>query len=551
MNADMELGGENNASSLIEQLGQAFLELEARKESFESKIQWDEIKQHFHDLEAALKKKLEELEAKERDYKKKEAEVHTLLAGKEEVVASKEQDLLDRVQELKDAAVAAIVEARANHQETSLESGDEWENRDNKVKSSLGDANSAEDDFPCKSGENGEGVVKPRPELTHFCEQRDAKGLLNFIVENKRNISVIREELPVALEGVTEPAYLVLDSLEGFYPTTTNETTQLGDKMDAALNGMRKSCILILEALATILARAEPGADHFLNPETKQQAKAIADEWRPKLARAGIDAANGNSLEAEAFLQLLSTFRIASEFDEEELCKLVLAVAQRRLAPELCRSLGLTHKVPAIVESLINDGKQIAAVHFIYAFQLNETFAPVPLLRAYLKDLRRNSQGKAGGGIAGAKNDANAQELAAVKAVIKCVEEYKLEPEYPLDPLHRRVAQLDKFKGDRKRSGEPNRRRQPKKPKSRANGGFNAFRSSASSAASSAVMGRQPPPVRASYPGIPERFPHAAPISYDYQVPGLPNVYPQVAAPSNNGSYMGSSSLQSSHQPYM
>lgn len=57
----------------------------------------------------------------------------------------------------------------------------------------------------------------------------------------------------------------------------------------------------------------------------------------------------------------------------------------------------------AVVESLINNGKQIAAVHFIHAFQLNERFAPVPLLKAYLKDLRRNSQGKAGGGPAGVK----------------------------------------------------------------------------------------------------------------------------------------------------
>lgn len=347
MNADMEQGRENNASSLIEQLGQAFLELEAHKEASESKIQWDEIKQHFHDLETALKKKVEELEAKERDYKKKEAEVHTQLAMREEEVASKEQDLFDRVQELKDAAVAAIVEARANHQATSLEPVDEGEKKDNKVRSSVGDANPPEDDFPCKSGENNEGVAneaKPRPELIHFCEQMDAKGLLNYTVENKKNVSVLREELSVALQGATEPASLVLNSLEGFYPT--NETTQLGDKMDAALHGMRKSCIIMMEALATLLARAEPGADHLLNPETRQQAKAIADEWRPKLARAGIDVANGNSLEAEAFLQLLSTFRIASEFDEEELCKLVFAVAQRRQAPELCRSLGLTHKVP-------------------------------------------------------------------------------------------------------------------------------------------------------------------------------------------------------------
>lgn len=47
-----------------------------------------------------------------------------------------------------------------------------------------------------------------------------------------------------------------------------------------------------------------------------------------------------------------------------------------------------------LIESLINNGKQIDAVRFIHAFQLTESFPIVPLLKAYLKDLRRNSQGK-------------------------------------------------------------------------------------------------------------------------------------------------------------
>lgn len=48
------------------------------------------------------------------------------------------------------------------------------------------------------------------------------------------------------------------------------------------------------------------------------------------------------------------------------------------------------------MELLINKGKQIAAVHFIHAFQLQESFAPVPLLKVYLKNQRRNSQVKTG-----------------------------------------------------------------------------------------------------------------------------------------------------------
>lgn len=335
----------DTASSLIEQLGKALVELEALKNASFDKVQWKEIEEHFYNLETMLKKKSEELEAKEKEYEDKECKTHALLAEREAAVVAKEQAFIDRVQELKDAAVAAIADARASYQPSSLDPVDGGDNQDSKVSSSLGDKKSPEEDFPHQMGENDKGVdVKPRPELTQFCKQMDAKGLLNFTMENKKTLYAIREELSVALESATEPARLVLDLLEGFYPP--DETNQPLDERDAALQGMRKSCTMIIEAMAALLARIDPGADHLLNPEIKQQAKAIADKWKPNLATVGIDAADANSLEALAFLQLLATFRIASEFDEEELCKLVLVVPRRRQAPELCHSLGLAHKVP-------------------------------------------------------------------------------------------------------------------------------------------------------------------------------------------------------------
>ncbi|XP_015901625.2 FRIGIDA-like protein 3 [Ziziphus jujuba] len=563
----------DTGSSFIEQLGKAVLDLEAYKDASEERVQWMEVEEHFRNLDTMLKMKFEELEAKERAFKVKESENHILIREREATVNAKEQDLLDRIQELKDAAVAVIAEARANHQTAASEPVEDGDNRDSKVSSSLGDTNSPED-IPLKTGENAESVavveVKPRPELTQFCEQMDTKGLLNYSMENYKKLYVIREELSVALESASDPACLVLDSLEGFYPS--DEINQVGGKGVAALQGMRKSCIMFMEAMTALLARADPGADHLLSPETKQQAKAIADEWKPKLARADIDAANGISLEAEAFLQLLATFRIASEFDEEELCKLVHAVAHRRQAPELCRSLGLTHKMPGLIESLINNGKQIDAVRFIHAFQLTESFPIVPLLKAYLKDLRRNSQGKGEnvGDGAGPQDDANAQELAALKTVIRCVEDYKLEAEYTLDPLQKRVAQLERSKADKKRSGEYGKRQQSKKQK--ANGRFRGYRGPGANSASAPAAGRQGPPVfseRAVYAGMSERYPHAGPHVYDYQPNQLAYAqqandqrlyyYPQddrvpaasySAAPPNYSGYVGNG-LQPSHQPYM
>ncbi|KAB2008539.1 hypothetical protein ES319_D10G105900v1 [Gossypium barbadense] len=387
----------DSASSLIEQLYEAFHELEAFKDASENKVHWTEIEQYFRNLEVTLKKKSEELVAKEKEYEVKEAETLALIVEKEAVVATKEQDYLDRVQELKDAAVAAIAEACAN-----------------------------------------------------------------------------------------------------FRPTTA-------ESLDAAENG-----------------------------DTK----------------------------------LLATFRIASEFDEEQLCKLVFVVAHRRQAPELCCSIGLTPKMPGLVELLINSGRQVDAVRFIHAFQLTEKFPPVPLLKMYLKDLRRNSQGKGGNsrGAAGSQDDINARELAALKAVIRCVQDYGLEADYSLDPLQKRLAQLEKAKADNKKRGGDSGKHHPRK-KSRPNGGFRGYRG---------PPGRQAPLVynqRAAFTGMPERYTHAGPNPYNYQIPNQPAYVPQAndqrlyyysqddkvatssynaAATSNYGSYSGSG-LQPSHsqQPFL
>lgn len=141
------------------------------------------------------------------------------------------------------------------------------------------------------------------------------------------------------------------------------------------------------------------------------------------------------------------------------------------------------------------------------------------------------------------QDDGNAQELAALKVVIKCVEEYKLESDYPLDPLYRRADQLSKLR-DRKRTIEPPHKRQRQRPdKQRTKS--------------------RPRPDRGPY----LQSSHVGAITtYDYQVPGqtiysqqgsdqrLP-VYPhdnRVVTPAY-GSYIDGSrsSLQLPHQPYM
>ncbi|KAI3669770.1 hypothetical protein L6452_41166 [Arctium lappa] len=603
--ADVDLNMAFNLTpSLLEQLGKALIELEAHKDGAADTVSFTEISEHFRDLEARMMKKYSELEAREKAFKQEELDGHSLLAEKEAAVAAKEQDMFDRIQVLKDAAVAVIAETRANHPSPSFYTDDITDDAENKVSCSLDETNASltgpKGESSGKTGGNNGGageVVTFLQELTQFCEQMDSKGLLTFVMENRKNSTVICEELSHALKSSTEPGRLILDSLEGFYPPPPDGTTTTqegGDNKEdaAALQGLRQSSINLMEALSAMLARAGLGADHLLNPEIKQQAKAIADQWRPKLAHdASIDAANGKSLEAEAFLQLLATFRIASEFNEDELCKLAFAVCERRQAPELCRSLGLAHKMPGVIEELISTGKLISAVHFVHAFGLADRFPTVPLLKTYLKDLRRNSQGKRGQHSESAQNDGNARELAGLRNVVYCVQKYDLEADYPLEALHRRLGQLERANVDRKRFRDsPTKPSHTKKPRANGGGGGGGggiqvygYRSPA--AAPLAVSGRQPPaPVymdRPHYSAPPssERYPPHAAMNdpYNYQPPPPPaqptysqQVYEQgayyyqqddrsaaaaavaaaAAPPPAYGGYAGNS-VQPSYQPYM
>ena len=129
----------------------------------------------------------------------------------------------------------------------------------------------------------------------------------------------------------------MLESLEGFYSLEQKSS----DKKESRLPALHRACTLLLESLVLVLADPILGVEHPVLPlNIKEQAKSIAHEWKSKINLEG-DVANGNSLEAQAFLQLLATFGIALEFDKDDLCKLVLAFARCRQTPELCRSLGL------------------------------------------------------------------------------------------------------------------------------------------------------------------------------------------------------------------
>ncbi|KAK7386224.1 hypothetical protein VNO78_26286 [Psophocarpus tetragonolobus] len=447
----------DSTTSKIQQLQKAFAELESYR-AVTLNLKWKELEEHFHGLEKSLKRRFHELEDQEKEFENKTRKAREILQKREAAIYAKEQATLQRLQEKRDAAVFDIVNAREKQRKVSTS---DLAVVSNGGKGTLVAKGNPED--VKLSPENG-NVELSYPELVKLCKEMDAAGLHKFISDNRKNLAAVREEIPHALRAAPNATCLVLDSLEGFYCT---EVSNQDVKKDANLLGLRRTCIMLMECLCDFLGNSD-SVSNIISENIKERAKAVAEEWKPKLDTLDMDASNGNSLEAHAFLQLLASFGIASGFNEEELSRLIPMVSRRRQTADLCRCLGLSEKMPGVIEVLVNSGRQIDAINLAFAFDLTEQFSPIPLLKSYLKDARKvSSTVKSVNSSPTAQIDVNDRELIALKAVIKCIEDHKLDDQYPLDPLQKRVTQLEKAKADKKRVTEATKP-QPKRP--RANG---------------------------------------------------------------------------------
>lgn len=72
---------------------------------------------------------------------------------------------------------------------------------------------------------------------------------------------------------------------------------------------------MLMECLSILLSSLDSNSlAAVLSQNVKDRAKGVAEGWSPLLETIDMDAGNGNSLEAHAFLQLLATFGIVSDF---------------------------------------------------------------------------------------------------------------------------------------------------------------------------------------------------------------------------------------------
>eukprot|EP00253_Pinus_taeda_P014705 PITA_14705 len=427
-----------------ERLQKTFLELQSHSSALVNfTFQWKELKEHFDELERLLQKRFEDLGQKGKENgKEKQSAAETSTGNPNETSEEK-------FTAVRNAGSPNKTPEKNSAAENSTGNPNESSEMESAAGKSAGNPNETleKNSRGKESTENTKKAspalkheVNPRPKLKTLCENMDGEGLRKFLV-SAREVRAIRNEVPAALRCAADPTKLVLQTLDGFYPAD-NEL-----KPPRSLDTQRYACDLLLEALPSVLSPDE------VSSEAKKDALKIAAIWKSKM---NPDASLIPDVKARAFLQFLASYGISKEFKDDDLCTLVLRISSYPEAPELCRALQISHKIPDFVENLSSGGKRIDAIRFVYAFGLVEKFPPVPLLKAYVEYARKVSKRLANKGknTLRAKNYAASREIDLLKNAIKCIEEHKLESQISSKDLEERVDQLQKDKAKRKRSEE-------------------------------------------------------------------------------------------------
>lgn len=390
-------------------------------------LQWQDLEDHFLSTHNLIQAELQQLQDKDTQFPPtflsqfNSPETHftpTLLSqakSKETQFSSKETHLT-RTLQFQETQLVPTLQSQFNSRETQLSPTLESKAKVRETQfTTLPKQVETEESLPENGSFSGIPVY-------------DGKALVLYLNEHEKEHESMHNDVYNALKVSEDSGKLVLEAMKWFYP----------QELDMDVGVVRKSCVLLLEELM----RVRP----VVKEEVREEAMKLAIEWKGKMR-----AKMGNCLEVLGFLQLLAAFGLVGEFDGDEILSFVCSVARRTQALELVQALGFTDKASDFIEKLISKKKRIDAIRFIYEFKLVDKFPPVPLLQDHLKYAKNVARMNCEKGKNSLKeqDEATKKEIAATRAVIRCVENYKLGSQYSLENLKDCIKQLKEKKKER------------------------------------------------------------------------------------------------------
>ncbi|XP_017231643.1 FRIGIDA-like protein 4a isoform X2 [Daucus carota subsp. sativus] len=360
--------------------------------------------------------------------------------------------------------------------------------------------------------------------LRMYFRRMDGSGLVKFLLAKRKESVVLRTELGSAVEEAVDVFALVLDVVEEFVGLKSEGGVGMADR--------RWACGLLVQVVVP-LEEGKVG-EVMVGSSLKERAMMVLEKWKGMLGGGGESGVGAG--EATMFLQIVYGFGLKDRFEEKFLRSMVLEFAGRRDMAKIAAAVGFTD----IIDELVKSGKEVEAVYFATEFDLTEKYAPVSLLKSHLKNIRKNANSisKNGKYSAAAVDEANNSEMIATKAIIKCVEDHKLESQFPTDNLKKRITQLEKAKAEKKKSASS----VSKPSNKRAHGGSSKGGGGVGTSSRPPKAGR----ISTTSPSFRQRNPsqihqtpgatrYAAPYSYPnpslYDVPGTPSYVSAYGGP--------------------
>ncbi|OUZ99923.1 Frigida-like [Macleaya cordata] len=457
-----------------DRIQKAFSELETQKALLTNCTQlWKNLSTHFSSLEESLLQQTKALDSKLETLDSETKKTLEAIEQRENSIPERESAAIARVEEQKQAALVEIEKTDT-------------------------------------------GSLELEEALKSYCRKMDSVGLLKFMVAKRKESVTLRSKISHAIAESVDPFRLILDAMEDFLSL---KAAKVG------VSDRRWACGTLLQGLFP--APDLDGKTPSVAGSIAERAGNIAESWKGKM-----DNQEGDDMgpaEAAMFLQMVVGFGLKSKFDKEFLKKLVLGFPSRREMPKLAAALGFGEKIGDIIDELVKSGKEIEAVDFACESGLTERFPPVSLLRSYLRNSRKNANTmlKNGHYNAAATESASNLELNSLKAIIRCVEEHKLESEFTLESLRKRVTQLEKARVDKRKSVAVGNKPQNKRSRGGGGGGGGGgpahFRSAKAGRGTNPYpsYGRrnQAPPVHHQHPAAGYSGPYSYPNQPMYDVP--------------------------------
>ncbi|TKY67892.1 FRIGIDA protein 3 [Spatholobus suberectus] len=205
-----------------------------------------------------------------------------------------------------------------------------------------------------------------------------------------------------------------------------------------------------------------------VKPHVREEALKLALDLKANMRESA-----KNSLMILGFLLLLSNYGLASDFNEDEVLKLLEVAAQHKEAVELFRTLGFVDKISDFVQNLIEKQQHIEAVRFICTYKLADKIQPVDLLQQHMakaKLITKRFVGKKKS--IEKKVKARDREIASLGTVLQCISDNHLESQDLVNEIQDRILELERQKENIIRSAsEPSSKVEEQLPeeKERAN----------------------------------------------------------------------------------